>query len=274
MSTIIGYFCTNSELTSDAIQQLEPDFTEPESHSAMGFAWVQEGRTLTRKQPTKPGQDLSALSLMSDIPSRSLVGQIDTRDVNPSAPELQPYGFREWVWAEAAKAPEYEKHAKTLREQIPDYIDRNIEGESFSEALFHRFMAILHTKDGSTPRKFRGEVAASTVEELYADIDNLDADLEPTFQFTAASDRLLVAGNFGQEAIKYRLIEGIEKEAGESLFSGHKPKQQTHPRFRALFVSNGIDSDSDAWKRLDHGQVLTVDKDWDIDIHEPLAEDE
>ena len=44
MSTIIGYFCTNSELTSDAIQQLEPDFTEPESHSAMGFAWVQDGR--------------------------------------------------------------------------------------------------------------------------------------------------------------------------------------------------------------------------------------
>lgn len=274
MSIVIGYICSNNSLTPGVTELVRPDFESPEQQMAAGFGWIKENRSLLKKEPAQSGGHRDPLTLMSDIPSRSLVGHIETENRPVNTPELQPFGYRTWVYSQSGGGDGLEPIREQLSEAIPDHIFRNIEGQTMAEVVFHRFMTLLREHDGSTTPTNQVKMAATAladtcrgVKQLLSEETNGDDPEAGQMKICAASERILLAANTGQSPLYYRFVDGIEREQEEPLFSGHKPKRRSHPHFKAVFVSNAVaPSESEYhWKSLAKDEVLWVDRNWDVE---------
>jgi glutamine amidotransferase len=211
-------------------------------------------------------------SLLSDIPSQAIIGhERDSSEQAVDTLDLQPFSYRTWVYAQAGGVDALDAVTDELKNDIPDHIRRNIEGETVEELCFHRFLTVLSDRgDLELTKKdaSRGAEALarsvraieSRLEDVAASDGCLGADV------VTVSDRLLLAART-QGPMYYRVWRGIEEPVEEPLFAGHRPKPDQHPHFKAVIVTNEMNGNpGDAWHLLERQQVLWVDDDWNVQV--------
>jgi len=267
MTRIVGYSCSDDTLTQSLIEELDGEFVRAENGDddvGRGFGWLKDGRSLLRKQPPQGRGTVNLGDMMADIPSRQMVGferacdrgGVDTLD-------LQPYSFRTWVYVQSASVGEFEERRDEVLADIPDYIRRNIDGDTSEELCFHLFLTALQDRGGfglseSDPRACAGALAdtARNVESYSEGVDRPGA-------MVAVSERLLV-GLSTDGPLWVRQFEGIDEQHEEPLFAGHRPQTESHPHFRAVLLSNEARNESDGWTKIPEREVVWIGGDWEI----------
>ncbi len=275
MSRLLGYMCSDDTLTYCVMDEIVEDLGESTGgdHLARGFGWLQEGRSLLRKQPPQGATGVEFTHLVSDIPSREIVGY-ECEPERPSVDtlDLQPFCFRTWVYAQdgdLSAIAEGEQYDAMLRE-LPDHIRRNIQGESLEEICFHVFLAALQERGGfglsaSDPEECAAALV-DTVDEIDARLDgNRASDQIFETDIVTVSERLMMAVS-GSDGVYYRKFEGIEEEQEEPLFAGHRPQLDEHPHFRAVVVTNELSDGAEEWEELPPRSLMRVGDDWEIQI--------
>ncbi len=272
MSQVFGYICSDDSLTSEVMKQ----YGEPlravaaDERVGLGIGLLQDGRSLLRKHPRRKAASVDLPALLGDISSRSIVGHVRHEDAGSAGTKnLQPFRFRNWVYAQHGDEQKLEAAHDDLRDAVPDHVRRNIEGNSMAELLFHIFYTKVESNLSTTPKtdwpQMYAEQLAETVLQLQQSLNgSADGDIAP-LQAVAVTDRCIVAARIG-DSMHYRLIEGIEESTEEPLFAGHNPKSVTHDRFRALMVANSIDDDE--WTEIPNHHVMWVANGWDIEVEE------
>ncbi len=268
MSQVFGYICSDDSLTAAVMRQIGAPLraVPPEDRVGLGIGWLQEGRSLLRKHPKRKAASVDVPSLLADVPSRSLVGHVRHRELGRvGTKQLQPFRYRNWVYAQKGMDGAFEDIQAALTEGIPDHVRRNIGGTSLPETVFHIFCTKMEQRLSNTGTGKHGQMYAQTLGETMGELEKLakEGD-EPelgSLLAVAATDRCMVACRVG-EPLFYRVVEGIEEASEEPLFAGHKPRTITHDRFRAVLVASAVDDDQ--WEELPDRHVMWVDDDWEV----------
>ncbi len=269
MSQLFGYLCSDQSLTAAVMEQYgAPMQADPQrERTALGIGWLQDGRSLLRKHPRRRAATIEIPDLLSDVPTRALVGHVRHRDQGKADPRsLQPFRFRTWVFAQRGDLPLVEEDLRELRGSIPDHIARNIQGTSTAELIFHLVYAAVEGEYSTTPEHRFTELYVEKLREVVDKVEWRLKDRQSTsWQLIAVTERFLAALSIG-ESLSYRMVEGIEIATEKPLFAGHRPKRINHDKFRALMVSSGVDHEE--WKTTPERGVLWVDGSWEPQVSE------
>ena len=270
MFGLIGYVCSDDSLTPAAMHKVRGELGGEERNgdfAALGFGWVQENRSLLRKHPNQENNGIDVLGLLSDIPARAIVGYVQEDDGFTDTLDLQPFRFRNWVYAQDDSLTSFEESREELTGDIPDHIRRNIQGNNRAEVAFHRFLYAMHTRDQLGQQRPDGREAAMSLARAASEFESIDppSDRERPVEMQAvtATQRLLLALNI-ERGMYYRVFEGIEEPTDDPLFAGHRPKPETHPHFKAVFLATGELEPSEEWNELGEREIFWVDQDWKV----------
>lgn len=268
MSQVFGYLCSDDSLTAEVMRQYGAPLSQvrPEDRMGLGIGWLQDGRSLLRKHPERQAATVEVPQLLADIPTRALVGHIRHRDMGRAeALQLQPFRFRDWVWAQRGTKEAPEAVYEALLASVPDHVKRNIRGTSAAELLFHIFYTKVEAELSRTAQNDWPTLFATKMAETVRRLERLSAEeggeeLDSLLAL-AVTDRYMVAGRLGAP-LYYRVVEGIEEPGEEPLFAGHRPRRVKHDRFRAVLVANHVDEPG--WEEVPDRHVMWVDADWNI----------
>mgnify|MGYP000005847932 CR=1 FL=1 len=153
MSMLLGLLSTHPDwlpclLDSQHEVLRVPDPPQP---GGWGIGFYQQGEVLRRLTPLeRAAGPLEFRRLAHDVRSQVLVGHV--RRASPaaaaSAANTHPFRFREWLFAHVGSLPRFGEVAPRLLQNVPEFLARNIAGETDSELLFHVVLAHLHERGG------------------------------------------------------------------------------------------------------------------------------
>lgn len=275
MSRLLGYICSDDTLHYTVMEEVADELRMGDGSDKIGrgFGWVQEGRTLVRKQPPQGATGGELGSVVSDIPAREIVGyECDPDSSEVDTLDLQPFSYRTWVYAQDGETEFPDDEREVIWEGIPDHIRRNIDGDSLEELCFHVFLTGLHERGGFGLSQSDPEGCADALAEA---VKTLGSRLEggknsdPVFDtdIVTISERLLLVFA-GSDDVYYQKFEGIEEQHDEPLFAGHRPHIEEHPHFRAVLVTNGLQGEGNGWTQLPARHLLRVGADWEVHVDE------
>lgn len=264
MSQVFGVFCSTDSLTGSLLEQFGSPLEafDPSKREALGIGWLQDGRSLVRKHPSRLAQRADLLPLLADIPCRGVIGQVRHVEEGKSTLEdLQPFRYRNFVFALSGESQRLVQSAQELRGDLPDHIARNLQGSTGAEIFFHYFYTLVEARVSSTARQ---EWHQCYEEALGVAFGHLR---DQPLSALCLSDRVLLAAT-GEAPLFYRLVDGLEEDAEKPLFAGHKPKRVKHPQFRGFLISGGHEVEQPEWKRVPPNSTLRIDQDWKVSIRE------
>jgi len=124
---------------------------DPPQPGGWGIGFYQQGEVLRRLTPLERASGpLEFRQLAHDVRSQVLLGHV--RRAGPTAPataaNTHPFRFREWLFAHVGSLPRFDQAAPRLLQNVPEFLARNIAGQTDSELLFHVILAHLNELGG------------------------------------------------------------------------------------------------------------------------------
>jgi len=114
-----------------------------------GFGFYQGGEVLLRRRPIDEHQTVDVPGLMRDVRTDVLIGHVRLPSVGePGTRNTHPFRYRQWLFAHTGTIAQFDYLRERLVTSIPDFLMRNVRGDTDSELLFHLFLSFMH--DGGT----------------------------------------------------------------------------------------------------------------------------
>jgi hypothetical protein len=189
------------------------------------------------------------------------------------ARDLHPFKFRSWAFACTGELGLEGEAEAAMREgllkDLPDFIRRDVKGNTGDEALFHHFLWRLHEE---------GQLSAHTrdhglVVRVLREVLDFAGGLIPGRDGAALKVNVLTTD--GQNLYLLRrgalvaeqLREGLAEcplcfgpEGDTDSFS----LRESHQRFRALFIAADLDEVPEGWRLVEEDGALVVDAQMEI----------
>lgn len=164
------------DLEKDALR-VPPGLVAPGPLS-WGIGFYQGGDVLLRRRPNDERTSLDLASLARDLRSDLIIGHVRAATVGSIRTEnTHPFRYREWLFAHTGSIDSYGEIRARLLESIPEFLRKDIRGDTDSEVLFHLVLSFLHDagrlQDGGTdPRTVIGALSstASLVDNILGEV--------------------------------------------------------------------------------------------------------
>ncbi|HET6439586.1 MAG TPA: class II glutamine amidotransferase [Anaeromyxobacter sp.] len=180
---------------------------------AYGFGHYQTGNVLLGKRPTGAAALLSLPDLVGRIDSEALVVHARRATVGKTKDEnTHPFRFRRWLFAHDGTVGAFDRVRPRLLEGLPDFLRRNIMGDTDSEHAFMWFLKLLKDEgqldDLDLEARAAGRALARTVRQLETWTREAGEQRPSRLNFVATNGRVL-AGTRRGGPLFYALLEGI-----------------------------------------------------------------
>lgn len=110
-----------------------------------GVGFFQAGEFLLRRKPSDDRRGLDLAALASGIRSDLMIGHVRAATVGSVRTEnTHPFRCRDWLFAHTGSVSRWDGVRERLLESIPEFLRRNIRGDTDSEVLFHLVLSFLH----------------------------------------------------------------------------------------------------------------------------------
>jgi predicted glutamine amidotransferase len=175
---------------------------DPPQPGGWGIAFYHQGEVLRRLTPLDSALPLDFRQLAHDVRSRVLVGHVRRASTGaPSMANTHPFRFRDWVFAHSGDIPAFDRLRPRLLQNVPEFLLRNIAGETDSEVLFHMILAHLHElgalRNPDVGVDVMCEGARRAIHEADEAVLSVGATLPP-FAFVVTNGSVMVAANRAQ----------------------------------------------------------------------------
>ncbi len=115
------------------------------SIDAWGLGFYQGGEVLLQRRPKPPTEPVDFYALTKDLRTDVVIGHVRAGTVGkPKNENTHPFRFRSWLFAHHGTIPKFETVREEMLRAVPDFLRRNIRGQTDSEHLFHLLLAFLH----------------------------------------------------------------------------------------------------------------------------------
>jgi glutamine amidotransferase len=158
-----------------------------------GLGFVQGGDVLLQKRSRSSTAQVDFFDLAQDLRAEALVGRATQGESErASATNVGPFRFRYWLFGAVGEFGDFSQIRGRLLESVPEFLRRNIRGQSPSEHIFHLFLAFLHDAGLLESLSAQPEPASRALGESIAFVDRLLA------ASGAASTKLAVVATNGR----------------------------------------------------------------------------
>lgn len=147
MARLFGFIANRPDILARIAVHEARLLTEPNPGKSLGWGigFYQGGEVLLRRRPVddRPVVDLSIA--LSDVRSDVAIGHVRSATVGAQSTEnTHPFRYRQWLFAHTGTVAGFASMRDRLAESIPQFLRRNVRGETDSELLFHLFLSFLH----------------------------------------------------------------------------------------------------------------------------------
>jgi len=216
-----------------------------ENPDGWGLGFFQGGEVLLHRQPkAQPGQ-VDFYSRLRELRTDVVVGHVREATVG-KAQKLEnthPFRFRSWLFAHSGTVASFEAVKGELLESVPDFLRRNIRGNTDSEHLFHLFLAFLHDGGKLEDPNITTDEASAAMRATVAFIERLShgaGGSKSELNLVVTNGRILLAVRHGRPMGLIR-THGIA-DCPVCREEGRAPDERrtTHDLLRSVLVlSNG-----------------------------------
>jgi glutamine amidotransferase len=178
----------------------------------------------------------------------------------------QPFRFRHWLFAHVGALAGFEDVRPKLLSLLPEHLQRQLRGDTDSEAAFALFLKHLRdtgrTEDRGLDAATGAQLLGKTARVLEDLVREAGATGRSALNFVATNGRMLLASRSGPEPLYYRLLEGTDRCARCDLDAGTSemlPLKRAHRRRRTVVVASAP-SRTAGWLEVPTGSVVAVDR--------------
>lgn len=169
MSKLFGCLTNESPLVGHALYPYRHllEVSEADSPYGWGIAYYDQQEVLAKRRPRHIGP-LSFYKRVRDIRGNAIVGHVRKLRVGRTIPEnTQPYRFRMWTCAHRGYIARFDQIRPWILNSIPNFLRRNIKGETDSEHLFHLFLAFLYDEGMLDAHDLPAEAVAKAMRNTF-----------------------------------------------------------------------------------------------------------
>lgn len=124
--------------------------SEPPDGCGVGF--YQRGEVLHKKKPRSPGQAIDWVDVVGDVVTDCAIVHFRKATVGDFRLEnTHPFRMRQWQFAHTGTIHNFDDVRTDLLAKLPDFLARNVRGNTDSEVFFYLLLAHLH-EDGTLDR--------------------------------------------------------------------------------------------------------------------------
>jgi glutamine amidotransferase len=149
MSRLFAYMGNDQDRVKCALYParslLVADGAAATSFDAWGLGFYQGSEVLLQRRPKPPAEPVDFYALTRDLRTDVIIGHVRQGTVGKAKNEnTHPFRFRSWLFAHHGTIPNFEGAREELLGSVPDFLRRNIRGQTDSEHLFHLMLGFLH----------------------------------------------------------------------------------------------------------------------------------
>jgi glutamine amidotransferase len=150
---------------------------KPDEPLGWGIGFYQAGEILLRRRPIDDREEIDLTEAAEDIRTDVLVGHVRRASVGALRTEnTHPFRYRSWVFAQTGTIGGFDGLRERLLASQPEFLRRNVRGETDSECFFYLFLSFLHDAGHLDDAHVSGEHVAAALRASIALVDRLSAE--------------------------------------------------------------------------------------------------
>jgi glutamine amidotransferase len=208
---------------------------------AYGFGYYKGNDVLLGKRPSGAPRTVSLSQLAGAVDSDALLVHARTATVGALKDEnTHPFRFRRWLFAHDGTVEGFREVKPRLLEALPEFLRRNVEGDTDSEHAFMLFLKYVreggHLDDLDVEARVVGRALARVTRDLETWTREAGAGKPCTLNFVATNGRVLAATRRGRP-LHYALLEGIvpcKRDGLEPSSPESDPRVRPHRQVKAV----------------------------------------
>jgi len=260
MGRLIGLMATRADRLRDVFRQESAALGRPSAKRAdgWGLGFFQGGEILHRKRPQPGGETIDWEEIAGDIRTHCAIAHVREATVGDfRAENTHPFRMRQWLFAHSGTVDRFSAIRERVLESMPDFLRRDIRGETDSEHVFHTMLAFLHDAGQLDNPDVDDRAVIHAIRSTVSLIDRLSAEVggKPgTLNLCVTNGQRLYALRRGQP-LAYVLREDVDTS------DERRAPRATDRGLRYLMVLGDGNELPPDYKPVDEGTVLVVDRD-------------
>ncbi len=147
MGLLLAYMANDSDRIACALHAARPLLhSKTQPHDSWGIGFYQGGEVLLQRRPKQNPLEVDFYEVCRPLRTDALLAHV--RVGAPSSGKAKnenthPFRFRSWLFAHHGRIENFEAVKEKLLDRTPDFLRRNIRGQTDSEHLFHLLLGEL-----------------------------------------------------------------------------------------------------------------------------------
>jgi predicted glutamine amidotransferase len=239
---------------------------------AYGYGYYSASDVLLGKRPSGAPALLGLSDLAGTVDSEALLVHARRATVgNLKDENTHPFRFRRWLFAHDGTIEAWPLVKPRLLAALPDFLRRNIVGDTDSEHAFMWFLKLLRD-DGfldslDLDAAAAGRALARTARQIDAWCREVGAGKPSALDFVATNGRVLVATRRGRP-LHYALLEGIvpcPREGIDAATPESDPRVRPHRRVKAVCFASVL-AQPGGFLEVPDGSVVSVGRNLQVQV--------
>lgn len=268
MGRLVGYMANRADRLADALYQ-ERAMVAPRpagGPTGWGIGFYQGGEVLHKKRPRLEGEPIDWPTIGAGVKSDVVLLHLRQPTVGDfRAENTHPFRMQRWLFAHNGTIERFDAIKDRVLESVPDFLRRNIRGQTDSEHFFHVVLSFLHDSGQLGPIDVDPEHVLSAIRSAVAMVDRLSAEVGGA---PATLNMLLTNGRsmYGlRRGAPMAFVERSGLHDPRVVQDSPAPRDPSTLRY-VMVVSDGSELPPD-WKPMEAGSVAVVNRDLQLSAH-------
>lgn len=214
MARLIGFIGNRPDLGTRVIELEARQLAvhrKPGVVPGWGVGFYQGGEFLLKRRPIDDRPQLDFRDITSGIRADMLIAHVRVGTVGVARTEnTHPFRYRQWLFAQTGTINAFATLRGRLSDSLPQFLLRDVRGETDAELLFHLFLSFLHDAGLLDRPHVPSSTARAALRSSLALVDRLCAEEghDPTaLNLLVASPDYVMAAH-GNERMATRVLHG------------------------------------------------------------------
>ncbi len=250
MGVMVAILQSDPNLLRCQVRRLEDLVVLRESErlpDAYGFGYYKGSDVLLGKRPSGAPGTYTLTQLAGGVDSEALLAHARYATVGgPKDENTHPFRFRRWLFAHDGTVEGFPDVKAQLVGALPEFLRRNLEGETDSEHAFMLFLKYLREGGQLDDLDADARVVGRALAQVTRDLDTWSreagASKPSSLNFIATNGRVLVATRRGRP-LHYALFEGIlpcKREGIGPSTPENDPRLRWHRQVKAVCIATHL----------------------------------